>query len=732
MAAPPEITGFSISLPGQISEGQIYVGQILKPLITRIPPTTSVNPFTLSTSSSSLVYDSSGNLRLTEFISSISTVSLFATDDNYSGSITLTTNPSVVSIAFDSSGQTVAPFYTLDLSSHLNLVVSPGDEVLPVITWTSSKPTVADIDANGLLTGFTLGVTKITASVTDYRTFTATLFVTVTPNINRYPREIISAEIFVLNTKLYENVTAEPRLVIDPPYSYVSSIEWSVSTPTTAYIDPSTGIIRVVNASDPYSPGSVRIQATLTDFSSNIISTSVSIPCYKSVTAIVLNPPCITSLQIGQSVGIQAILYPTNVAFNPVTWTSSDTNIAIVYYGGIDGTGRIYYGIISGISNGICSITATSEDGRASARAIVCVDNGLATVTSNVPSTLNEGSTFQVILTPLGSNNSIGSYSTVFWKTTDSAVATISNSGLITAIAAGTCDIQANLSGQSGSNLHTITITVVRSVKNMVVSPASLSLLPTESRSLSLTLFPSNPAVSSITWSSSNPSVATVNSSGLVTGVKLGRAKITAVADGGDNIVSDIPVVVGLPITSAEIVIPSTIIMGTTAQARVSLEPAGAAYDFISWGPRSTEKTNPEISQFAQITGNGLFIPNIPLLSSLVTQSNSFHVILGNQFTSSLISTLAPAITIVQPVSAIQMTEIYYTKTIGSTFQPSLTIYPSSAHNKALSWSSSDRRVARVDSSGNVTTYDLGDAIITATAVDSGTISAITVVNVTI
>lgn len=58
-------------------------------------------------------------------------------------------------------------------------------------------------------------------------------------------------------------------------------------------------------------------------------------------------------------------------------------------------------------------------------------------------------------------------------------------------------------------------------------------------------------------------------------------------------------------------------------------------------------------------------------------------------------------------------------------------ILPANAKNKEVEWASSDEDVAEVDEDGLVTTYDEGEAVITATAADGGGSLAICKVTVT-
>lgn len=61
----------------------------------------------------------------------------------------------------------------------LTATITPSNASFPSVTWTSSKPAVASVDANGKVTGLTEGETTITATTTDGG-FTGTAKITVT------------------------------------------------------------------------------------------------------------------------------------------------------------------------------------------------------------------------------------------------------------------------------------------------------------------------------------------------------------------------------------------------------------------------------------------------------------------------------------------------------------------------------------------------------------------------
>ncbi len=90
--------------------------------------------------------------------------------------------------------------------------------------------------------------------------------------------------------------------------------------------------------------------------------------------------------------------------------------------------------------------------------------------------------------------------------------------------------------GQGGAPSDTATVAVtLPPVASVSVSPASASLLPTQTAQLTATLLDSTGTVltgRTVTWSSSSTGVATVNGSGLVTAVAVGSATVTAASEG--------------------------------------------------------------------------------------------------------------------------------------------------------------------------------------------------------
>lgn len=122
----------------------------------------------------------------------------------------------------------------------------------------------------------------------------------------------------------------------------------------------------------------------------------------------------------------------------------------------------------------------------------------------------------------------------VSWSTSASDKATVSGSGLVTGVAAGTATITATSEGKSGS----AQVTIVAPVASVEVAAPSTTLVPQQAVQLTATPRDAGGAAltgRSVTWSSSQQQVATVSASGLVTALATGTTTITATSEGIDG-----------------------------------------------------------------------------------------------------------------------------------------------------------------------------------------------------
>lgn len=145
-----------------------------------------------------------------------------------------------------------------------------------------------------------------------------------------------------------------------------------------------------------------------------------------------------------------------------------------------------------------------------------------------VPRTLVVGETFQLDVIGTYSDASTESLnSQITWNVADNSVLSISNSGLVTALSAGSTSVRASFDGVSVQ--QTIS---VKALADLSISPNSLTLAINSSQQLSVTgLYTDNSTEDFsdlVSWSSSNSGVASVSNTGQVEANTAGSISISA------------------------------------------------------------------------------------------------------------------------------------------------------------------------------------------------------------
>jgi uncharacterized protein YjdB len=117
---------------------------------------------------------------------------------------------------------------------------------------------------------------------------------------------------------------------------------------------------------------------------------------------------------------------------------------------------------------------------------------------------------------------------TVEWASSKQSVATITDKGLVTAIASGSSTITATAGGKTAACRITVSKKVIE-VTSVTLNKEALELTEGEEESLTVTVKPDDATDKTVSWSSSAPEIATVEE-GKITALKEGKAVITAKA----------------------------------------------------------------------------------------------------------------------------------------------------------------------------------------------------------
>ena len=206
-----------------------------------------------------------------------------------------------------------------------------------------------------------------------------------------------------------------------------------------------------------------------------------------------------------------------------VKWASADPAVAA-----ISDDGRV-----KGLKVGTTRVRATI--GKKSVLCLVKVTNGdtpLAVAVSEKSRTMGPGETFKLSAKTLPEK---GKDQAITWSSTRASVASVSSTGLVTALAPGKTQIRATSSNGLAA-FCTVTVKKIP-VSSVVLSESETQYLKKGgTRQLTARVYPENATSPAVTYASSRPEVASVNeTTGLVTAHSVGTAAITAKTGNGKS-----------------------------------------------------------------------------------------------------------------------------------------------------------------------------------------------------
>ena len=150
------------------------------------------------------------------------------------------------------------------------------------------------------------------------------------------------------------------------------------------------------------------------------------------------------------------------------------------------------------------------------------------------PASVVVGGTVPLTATTKDASGNVLTGRVITWASSNTALATVNGSGVVTGVAAGgPVTITATSEGQSGTSAVTVSAVSVASV---VVSPSTASVSVGYTVPLTATTKDASGNVltgRTVTWTTSNAAIATVSATGLVTGVAAGGpVTVTATSEG--------------------------------------------------------------------------------------------------------------------------------------------------------------------------------------------------------
>lgn len=203
---------------------------------------------------------------------------------------------------------------------------------------------------------------------------------------------------------------------------------------------------------------------------------------------------------------------------------------------------------------------------------------------------LSTNATSQLTATVLPEN---ATNKNVNWASSNTDVATVSNTGLVTAIAAGNATITATTEDGNLSDACTVTVEIpVIAVASVELNSHTLKLETNNTHQLVANVLPENATNKYVRWASSNLDIATVNADGIVTAISKGDVIITVTTEDGDlsdscTVTVEMPViaVISVELNSHTL----TLNIGETSKLTATILPDNATNKGVTWISSNTD-----------------------------------------------------------------------------------------------------------------------------------------------
>lgn len=545
-----------------------------------------------------------------------------------------------------------------------------------VVTWQTSQPAVATIDSQGVVTAMGPGVTQVSAiyqGVVGTTPVTvgqpALMSIAVTPKQSSLP---IGES---------ERATATGSFSDGSTRDLTQSATWTSSTLNIASVS-AQGVVTGAGV------GVVQVSAAYEGVT-GIASVTVGRPALLSITV----SPNQTSLPSGELEQLAATGNfsdgSTQNLTQSATWSSSSAVVNVNAQG-----------VVTGVSSGVAQVSAAYQGVTGSASVTVGGPGLVAITVSPNQSSLPLGETKQ--LTAMGSFSDGSTQNltpSATWVSSSQAVASVNAQGIVTAVGVGATQLSATYQGITGVASVAVAQPVLLTI---TVSPSQSSLPLGETEPLiatgSFSDGSSRNLSQSAAWTSSS-AVASVNAQGVVTGINLGSALVSAAYQG---ITGSASVTVGA----------AALLSITVSPAQYSL-PAGESTQLAAIGNFSNGSTR-NLTQSATWSS-----------SSAIASVSAAGAVIANAVGASTISASAGSVTgsanlTVTPAVVVGLSIIPATISLvienSKQLQAMASMSDGTTQNMTLSvtWNSAQPAIASVTYYGLATAQQVGSTTIEA------------------
>ena len=581
------------------------------------------------------------------------------------------------------------------------------------VQYASASPKIAAVDADGVVTGVSKGNAVITATLkTAKQTYKATIKV----NVLRPVSEITLNEETLntlkqddgLNFALAQNLLGdflpeeqyEDAILLERILVIVRGRKLTLS----AVVSPSTASDKTftLSSSDESVLPINKLSVTGEKAGAAILTVaSVSNPEVGTRYGVLVVDPVSkltadtlqTSIGVGGVAQVDVSFQPENATFKAVRWTSETPKVASVDESGL----------VTGLAKGSAVIRVTALDGSRSTDTVkidVKLLPAAVEITDGTEFELAAGKSraLKANVLPAGVSDR-----SITWTSTNPEIAKVSQDGRVTAVNPGECEIVA-ASKAAPEIMTSVHVTVIREIATIKFTQRSLDVSAGGAAMAEVEYTPADASNPVFAFSVDNNKIATVDANGLIQAVSKGSTTVRVKTTDGSNKSASMTVnVVQMPesitLDKPEVTINTK--KSTTVKATVM--PKNANNRNVTW--ESTDPAVAKVSKDGQITA---------------VKAGTCQIICRTVADPGVSATVS--VTVQQPVTKITPAEKNLKFNVRETAQILWTVGPEDATNTAVTFTSSNTKVATVDGSGLVYGVKRGECNITIKAEDgSGT-----------
>lgn len=599
------------------------------------------------------------------------------------------------------SGFTLSPGTDQQMlvGEHLTVVANIRQTVtVAPLDWISSNTSVFTVEkaADGksaILTAVGGGRAALTVYNTinnEYQSFEVTVRIPI--NEISFKSPDLQVEYYKSGYNMKDEVSYGPSNATDTELTWASSDSSVVTVDKDGYMTLTGAGTTLVSVYPAYNPYNVMASCLVT-----VIGTPNSMTI--SQTDVTMN--------VGDTSILEVDFEPKNTATG-ITWTPNDTGIVTVDY---DEERRL--ATLTGKAPGSTNINVVTTEGLIANVKVTVKQPSTALNLSPKELTIRTGdsSDLKAVFTPANSTD------TITWKSYNTSIATVSSTGRVTGVKSGTTFIQATAyNGKVAGPTQVIQVIVRDGVKGVSLDSSEKTVRVGSVITLAPIFNPTSAYDKAMSWKASNSNVkieASGTSNVRVTGVKVGTALVTGTtSDGGYSVSCLITVLPKLEPDNTKVTVsPTSKYLKKGKSFYVTATVTGSSNKKVKWS--SSNKKVATVTKGGKVKGKKI---GTAYIKATAADGSGAYA--------------RCKVRVVRKVTKVKLNKYTGRVLVGHTLKLKATVKPKNATIKSVTWSTSNKGIAEVSSSGRVLGVSEGIVKIKAKAKDGSGKSATCIVRV--